>query len=302
MQLTQQTGIKQTTALSARQQQSLKLLAMSSLALSDAIEQELESNPTLEKADNTADDEGFPVEKDNNADNSADSLGDFAWPAYRDNAPRYSRFTETNEDESVIDNQTAPGESLSEHLIRQLEVICDDEGDFEIAAEIATSLDDDGYLRLSTEYLADELGVSVGGVERVLTGVVQSLDPPGVAARDLRECLLIQWRSSTGKPSLVGEIIERYLGDIGKKPPAQIAENLGVTLDEFNEALAVLRSYEPIPGRMFGRTDSKVLVPDIKVDLVDGEINVSLVYDNIPRLRLSWYYRKMLEKPEELDK
>lgn len=302
MELSQQTKLTQTTTLSAKQQQSLKLLAMNSLALGDAIEQELESNPTL---DTTLEGSGDRVQENEESDNltseRADSLESFVWAASSDNAPRYSRFSDAPDGDAFFDNQAAPGEGLSEHLIRQLEVTCEDEATFEIASEIATSLDADGYLRLSVGFLARELDVAAERVEDVLIGCLQGLDPPGVGARDLRECLLIQWRASDDKPPLVAEIIEKHLGTIGKIPSEQLAGRLGVSQDELNEALAIIRSYEPIPGRAYDLTSAQPLIPDVEVYQVEGEIRVNIIEESIPRLRLSGYYTRMLEDAANLD-
>ncbi len=295
MELTQELKMEQRQVISMRLQQALQMLALTGMELAERIEQELESNPALEidQEDNE------PV--DGGGNRRQTSIEDIDWASYFDGnvGPTYIR--ETDQPYDPLRNQPAAKESLIEHLTRQLEVICDDEETFNIAMGIATALDNDGYLRLAVDELAGELDATAAEVERVLVNVVQELDPPGVGARDLRECLLIQWCTMSDPDALVGRIIEEALGDVGNKSPALVAADLGVDEADVVEALEVIRSFEPCPGRSFGASGNVPLIPDITVDLVDGEVQIRVEEDAGSRLYISPKYKNLLLDYKNLD-
>jgi RNA polymerase sigma-54 factor len=187
--------------------------------------------------------------------------------------------------------------------MRQLEVAALNERDFAIAAYITSALERDGYLRLPTAALAAELDENEREVERVLTGIVQRLDPPGVGARNLREALYSQWRNADdGAPPLAGVIINKYLDRLAHKSLDQLARTLHAAPDEVSAAVEYIKNLEPRPGRAFGSETNPSLVPDIRVELVGGEVQVTFLDERIGRLYISPRYRELLRQGQDLDR
>jgi RNA polymerase sigma-54 factor len=175
--------------------------------------------------------------------------------------------------------------------------------DFDIAAAIISALDRDGYLRVGTAALASEVSVDESEVERVLTEVVRRFDPPGVGARDLRECLLLQWsEDGDGAPPLAGEIIEEHLDLLALKSHGKLAQVLDASPDEVEAAAEYIKELEPRPGRAFGSENNPTLVPDIRVDLVEGEVEITFLDERIGRLYVSPRYRSLLADGQGLDR
>jgi len=294
MELSQEMKLEQRQVISMRLQQALQMLALTGVELTDRIEQELESNPALE------------MEREGGA---VISLGDglgrgsvetIDWEDYfGGTAGPYVQ--ETDEPYDALANQPARTESLIEHLSRQLEVICDDERTFNVAFAIVTALDLDGYLRITVEDLADEIGADPAEVERVLVEVVQELDPPGVGARDLRECLLVQWRLTREPDELVGRLIDDYLGDIGRVSAVVLADRLKTDESGVAKAVEVIKSLEPRPGRAYGHSRNVPLIPDINVDLVDDKVRIRIDDDAGSRLFISPKYKNLLVDYKNLD-
>jgi RNA polymerase sigma-54 factor len=288
MVLSQELKLEQRQVISIRLQQALRMLTLTNAELVERIEEELESNPALE------------IERDEGA---VIPLGDgrrrtrteeIDWNDYFNGATGGPYIEETEEAYDPLANQPAQTESLVEHLTRQLEVICDDEEIFDVAFAIITALDANGYLRIDIEELAEELGAVPVEVNRVLVDVVQELDPPGVGARSLRECLLIQWRLMSEPNPLVGRLIQGHLDEISRMSPALLAEKVKAGEADVVKALDVIRSLEPRPGRAFGSSRNAPLVPDVIVDLVNGEVRIRIEDDAGSRLYISPKYKNLL--------
>jgi RNA polymerase sigma-54 factor len=294
MEISQEMKLEQRQVISMRLQQALQMLALTGIELTDRIEQELESNPALEMER----EEGAIIPLSDGR--SRGLTEDIDWDDYFDGTGG-PYVQETDETYDPLANQPARPESLTEHLTRQLEVICDDEGTFSVAFAIVTALDLDGYMRIPVEELAGEIRADPTEVERVLTGVVQELDPPGVGARDLRECLLVQWRLMPQPNALTGRIIEEHLGDIGHITPSVLADKLGADEADVVEAIEIIKSMEPRPGRAFGHSRNVPLIPDITVDLVDGNVRVRIDDDAGSRLYISPKYKNLLVNYKNLD-
>lgn len=284
--LRQRTELRQT--ISPRLQQSLRLLTLSNLELESAVAAELEANPVLER-DDFGDAEPLP---DNNT--APDDLETLDWQEY---------FASAGGDTSEVWGEVAdpfariafPDVSLSAYLIRQLEVTALEPRVMELALELVTAFDAAGYLRTPLPALADEMGVTVEELEQVLVNVVQKLDPPGVGARDLAECLLLQWRAAgEGAPPLARKIIEENLADIAGKPIAALAARLKADEAEVRGAVAFIRSLEPRPGRSFGGQVNPSVVPDIRVELAGSRARVTVLDDRSGRLFISPSYRELL--------
>lgn len=294
MKLSQEMKLEQRQVISMRLQQALQMLLLTGVELTDCIEQELESNPALD----IEREEGAVIPLSDGR--GGGSIENIDWDDYFDGT-RGPYVQETDEPYDPLANQPARPESLTEHLTRQLEVICDDEETFNVAFAIVTALDIYGYLRIGLDELAEEISADPAEVERVLVDVVQELDPPGAGARDLRECLLVQWRLMSEPNALAGRLIGDYLDKIGRVSAAVLADKLGTDEADIVKAVEIIKSMEPRPGRAFGYSRNVPLIPDINVDLVDDKVRVRIDDDVGSRLYISPKYKNLLVNYKNLD-
>jgi len=268
-------------------QQSLRLLTLNNVELDAAIAAEVEANPTLER--DAEADLAPAAEKVGPSE-----LENLDWQEYFEDAGYAPAAEGAGEAYDPFARLAQPQESLTQHLARQLEMSVEDAPELELALELVTALDGDGYLRVPLAALAEETDASEAELERVLTNVVQKLEPAGAGARDLRECLDLQWRAGGETPALAGVIIERHLAELATKPAAALAALLKATPEETAAAVAYIRSLEPRPGRSFGAEVNVAVVPDVKVELVAGKPRVTVLDDAVGRLFVSPYYRGLL--------
>jgi len=193
----------------------------------------------------------------------------------------------------TLENTLTRKSSLEDHLMWQLRLSNLDELDQRVGATIIYNLSDDGYLETPLEELAAQLDCDLERVERVLKRV-QRLDPPGVGARDLRECLYAQLTNLGMEESLAARIVLNHLGLLEKHRYNEIAKFLGVTLAMVGEAHKVIQLLEPKPGRDYGGQEPAYIVPDVYIQKVGTEFMVTLNESAVPRLRLANYYQRVL--------
>lgn len=293
MKLTQR--LEQRQIISQRLQQSLRLLTLNNVELETAIEEELEANPLLEW------EPGSPALREGISSPAA-RLENIDWQDYFETASQGGYFTEGREEFDQLAAAPGPPATLAEYLTRQLEVSVVDGRDFELSTCIVSALDRDGYLRLPLATLAEEVGTEEEELERVLIEIVQRLEPPGVGARDLRETLSLQWREANDEaPALAAVIIDKHLEGLVNKSRAELARSLKVPPEELEVAVAYIKSLEPRPGRAFGAEINPVLLPDVRVELVDGNVEIILLDDRLGRLYISPGYRDLLATDDGLD-
>jgi len=294
-------------------QQAIKLLQLSRLELQEALTQQLEENPLLEESGpeleeldtepGTTDElpSATKAEEENiregpeGDDDGRDEVSG-SWDEYFDDdrkwgdveTPRNGRDERPSLEQTM--SRTA---SLEEHLLWQLGVSPLDATEQEIGRSIIGNLDDDGYLRILLEELAASVGVPIAKAAQVLK-VIQAFDPVGVAARDLKECLLTQIEQLGLGGSLAESIVRHHLPDLERKRYAAIAKALGVSVDAVVHATKVIEGLEPKPGRPFFSAENHAIVPDVYVVKSDGAWMVALNDDGMPRFRISSYYRRLL--------
>src|SRR5216684_4426749 len=194
---------------------------------------------------------------------------------------------------SALENTPIRRSSLEDHMMWQLRMSSLPQADQRIGATIIYNLDNDGYLETPLEELAAQLEVEPGEVERVLKRV-QRFDPPGVAARDLRECLLAQLQNLGMEESLAARMVKNHLNLLEKHRYAEIAKILGVTIETVGQAAKVISDLEPKPGRDYGGEEPTYVVPDVYIHKVGEEYVVTLNREAVPRLRLAGYYQRVL--------
>jgi RNA polymerase sigma-54 factor len=198
-----------------------------------------------------------------------------------------------DDDRRTLENTLTRKTSLEDHLLWQLRLSALDETDQRIGATIIYNLNDDGYLETPIEELAAQLETDPARVERVLKRV-QRLDPPGVGARDLRECLYGQLANLGMEESLAARVVLNHLDLLEKHRYGEIAKALGVTLEMVSETAKVISVLEPKPGRDYGGQEPAYIVPDVFIQKVGDEFMVTLNESAVPRLRLANYYQRVL--------
>src|SRR5437660_622567 len=274
--------LSQKLVMTPQLQQAIKLLQLSRLELQDALTQQLEENPMLEEAgaevdeadtEIAANDETPAVAKTDDVAPSAEAPSEerdelaSSWDEYFDDNQRYGDMEapRTGRDEMPsIDKTMKQGESLEEHLLWQLALSPLDKAEQEVGRAIIGNLDEEGYLRTPLEDLAETTGTSMAQSLEALK-VIQGFDPAGVAARDLKECLLLQIEQLGLAGSLVEMIVRHHLMDLERKRYPSIAKSLGVTVDAVVQATKIIEGLEPKPGRPFFPSDSHPIIPDVYV-------------------------------------
>ncbi|MDR1045834.1 MAG: RNA polymerase factor sigma-54 [Candidatus Adiutrix sp.] len=310
----------QVMVMTPQLQQAIRLLQLGQMELVEEINQEILENPMLEltpppdSAEAASRDSLSDPEYDQTPDSDrrqndefADSAGaseenvreEFDWENYLgeySSAPSSSLNVgshESPEESPGFESFVAAKTSLAEHLSWQLRLSAEDELDLKLGSAIIGNLDDDGYLAADLEELAAETGATVEEMSAMLARV-QDLDPPGVAARDLAECLLIQLERLGAGASLAADICRHHLRLVEKKDMAGLCRALKVSKEEAATAMEAIRALEPRPGRAYNNTDSVYITPDVYVSKIGSEYVITLNEDGLPKLRLSREYRRLL--------
>ncbi len=332
LELKQQLRLTQQLVMTPQLQQAIKLLQLSRLELVNLVQKELEENPVLEEAaevdaapgetpaeaSETADaraeasseetaaaeesaaeaaaamDEVAPGEEREPSD--AEKIADVDWQSYLDAYPQTGmREVRGNDERPSFEATLTRRATLSEHLMWQLQMDSIPEEEETAAQFIIGNLDERGYLRDSVEGIARQAGEEENVVESALARI-QALDPAGVGARDLQECLRIQVGVlGIDDPVVVG-IVNGSLDSLIKRDFRGVARGLGVSVQEVVEAAKVIGRLEPRPGRAFGGEEPVYIVPDIYVYKIGDDFHIVLNDDGLPRLRINSLYREVLAR------
>ncbi len=281
-------------------QQAIKLLQLSHLDLQERIAQELEENPALEEAR----EEDDPVREPEAARELlvADRMAE--WQDYLGTNSRHDmaspEVVREEEDFPSLENTVTRRETLQEHLLWQLRMAGLDPAAEDIGTVIIGNLDEWGYLEMSLEEIGTLAHAASDAVEDVL-GRIQLFDPVGIAARDLRECLLVQLQSAGMKDSVAADLVAHHLHDLEYKQYERIAQGLHVGLEEVIEAAHLIACLEPKPARGFDDDEVRTIIPDVMVQKVEGDYAIFLNDDGVPPLRVSPLVRRLAgERGEEV--
>jgi len=294
-------GMHQVQNLSMQQvlapqlQQSLQILQAPMLELRNLVQQEIQTNPTLEEEiteptieDHQAERDAFQEEFERLA-----KLDD-EWRDFMAQNSSYSgRSQEEEERRQFFFDSIISSETLQQHLMGQVS-----DGDFnsddrKIAELIIGNIDDVGFLQTSTEEMAQNTGMDLEDLERVLA-IIQTFHPVGVGSRNLRECLLIQLSRLGKEGSLEYRIVDRYLEDLGKRRFPEIARRLGTTTEQIQRAANFIATLDPKPGQIFAPDPNNYVLPDVMVERIGDEYAISLNGDQIPHLRISNTYKDLM--------
>ena len=225
-----------------------------------------------------------------------------------DDTPSYkSRINNFSKDDKQRPVYLTEGRSLQEYLVEQLGYRNLPERDMRLAVYLIGSIDEDGYLRRDLESVADDIAFTMGlettagELERLL-GIIHELEPAGIGARDLRECLLLQMAQmpvNTRPRRLARKILTSYFDEFVKKHYEKLMARLQISEDDFRDAIAEIRHLSPKPGNLYaeGGTDTTpYIIPDFILDYQDGRFNLSLNSYNVPEVRVNRRYMEMIRE------
>jgi RNA polymerase sigma-54 factor len=293
-------------------QQAIKLLQLSKLELQEVLNQELLENPLLdelteetkqEEAEADVQETKTETEEESKAAEPAketpekekDSFDEIDYDAYFQDYIEYgynSRMTEEHEEFPLENTLTRPP-NLTDHLTWQLSMSDASPTTKEIGGFIIGNIDEDGYLRATMEEICEAGPYPVEEVERAIQAI-QSLDPIGVGARDLRECLLLQLDFLEIDVPLVEEVVRDHWDDFMQRRFVQIAKALGIDMKTLEGVVEVIKHLDPKPGRKYSNERAIYVEPDVYVHKVSDEYVIVLNEDGMPKLRINGSYRAML--------
>lgn len=304
--LRQQLEQKLQQKLSPAQLQVIKMIEIPTLELEERIQHELEENPALEEGVDDIDNQTDDFEGEDSNDNSEN---DFDLEDYMsdDEVPDYKLSVNNNSpDDKHEDIPFSAGFTFHEFLIDQIGLLSLDEHQRKLVEYIIGNIDEEGYLRRDAESMVDDIvfqvGLEVSDAEmRHLIKLVQQLDPPGVGAQTLQECLQLQLmrkeQTETVKNAL--RIVEKYFDDFSRKSYERIIRVLNIAGDELKDALAEIKRLNPKPGNAWGgnilEKTMSVIIPDFIVENDNGVLSVQLNSGNLPELKINSTYNDMFE-------
>ena len=284
------------------------MLPLSTVELSDMLNQEIVENPMLEETplqDGQASEVDSSVEKTTqpvesvtqSVDSWDDSDYEYFFGDYLDDGSR-SNIPKEIKDLPPIENIVSTTTSLSDHLNWQVLSRTEDDTVRSIALAIIGNLDNDGYLGASVEELASMGDWSTVAVEEALR-IVQDFDPAGVGARDLQECMLLQLRQLRLQDPLTERIVAEHLDLLERHKEQELSKRLGLSVVDVKHHIHVIQQLDPKPGSRYNPRESQYVVPDIYVVKVDDGYQAVLNEDGVPQLRISAEYRHLLERKDE---
>jgi len=310
--LKQELNLKLQQKLSPQQIQLMKLVQLPTIAFEQRIKQELEENPALEEGNNHDDDEFTAndeweddrYEEENTIDTSEINIDEYLSD---DEIPNYKTYTSNySQDDEERTIPYAQGMSFLDHLESQLSMYRLDEEDYQIANFIIGNMDDDGYIRRDLQSIVDDMAFTQNiyttkeEVERLLVNYIQKLDPIGVGARNLQECLKIQLENKQVESEsieLALDIITNSFESFTKKHYKRMMMKHDISEDELRNAISEIEKLNPKPGKSFSGNTKAIehITPDFTIRIVEGELELSLNGRNVPELRVSNNYADMLD-------
>ena len=310
LELKQTLKLVQQLVITPQLQQAIRLLQLTRLELVDLISQEMKENPLLEEDEDTKEsveaegpvseqDQGEPsVDAEHTIEVKGEGEGteEFDWENYLENYNLTSfqkQSREDGEERPSFENFLSKRTTLSDHLNWQLQLSHSTEEEQKVGTLIIGNLDEDGYLKIALEDICSEANLSLEVVEGTLRKI-QQFDPVGVAARDLKECLLIQLEQMPVRDPLAEKVVSEHLSLLKNRNYLTIAKRLEVSPERVNRAACLISKLDPKPGKAFGGEVAQEIIPDVYVYKMEGEYLVYLNDEDIPRIKVSSLYRSIL--------
>lgn len=299
MTLEQRTDLRltQKLALTPQLQLQLKLLQLPQLELSQYIELQVMENPLLELDEEMEDTEFETTSDENEEDVFVNRLEKIMIDEYfaerADDGRDLGYFNPGIDEKPSFELFYSETEDLQKHLLWQLRLCRADDKIRAVAEIVIGNIDEDGYLKATDEEI---MVLSHTDAETVRSAIklVHGFDPPGVGARDIKECLILQIKNLGLSNTVVQYIVEQHLEDIQKKKYEKIAKKFNISIDDVINAVKIIEKLEPRPGRNFCNTPVYIPVPDVYIKKIEGEYQIILNDEGIPKLRLSKLYRELL--------
>ena len=295
---------RQQLVMTPKLQQALKLLQMPTIELQQMLKQEIMENPLLDEEDELLETQEEEQERQETETKEEEKATDpdpdepeekVDWEEYLQSGWEMSAGLGEEVQEDFVERVPVAKRSFTDQLISQLRIATDDERTIEIGDYLVGSLDESGYLTCDLEEVAQTFRTGVDEVGKVL-GIIQTFDPPGVGARNLQECLLIQLGARGLEDSLAAKIIRDHFDDFKQKRYPELAKKLKVSIQEIQNQSQVISTLDPKPGFEIVAADPQYVIPDLVVDKVDDKYVVYLNDKNIPRLRINHVYQEELLK------
>ena len=306
--------LSQKLVLTPQLQMAIKLLQMPQLELSQTLNQELMENPLLEESldllnpEEMSDEEKEAIELPAQGDDTEmplEKMMNFTSDNYFEERGSDGRdlgyFTEDKDETPSAEHYLSNSFDLQDHLLWQLRMSKEDEKIRSIGELIIGNIDENGYLRMTNEEIKDLAQADTELVEKAVR-FVQSFDPPGIAARDITECLLLQLKTLKLQDTLVGTIVLNSLDMVGKKKFFQLAKQYNVPLEDIMAAVKIIEGPDPKPGTNFSSSTTNYVVPDVFIIRADNTYQIILNDDGLPRLKISNYYQKLLRQKNSISK
>jgi RNA polymerase sigma-54 factor len=312
--------LQQRLIMTPQLRQAMHILQLPILELKALLEEELTNNPILQEKSDEERKKDKTAETAEERDEETTGLGS-KWDEYLPSIRPPRKYTQGDrEKRDYFESSITKPVSLQHYLVQQLEEINLKGLDKEIAETIISNINDDGYLKADINEIAHLLNATKEKVEKILL-TIQTFDPPGVGARNLQECLLIQLREKKiparpdqrevrllqsgqagGNDPLVEKIISEHLDDLANKRYAKITSSLKISDEDLKEKIQIISQLEPKPGRQYSSTEINFIVPDVIVKKVDNDYKIIVNERELPLLRINPSYKKLLQESKKTDK
>ena len=293
--------------------QSIEILQLPTLELQQRLKQELLENPVLEMRDLVDDEEeqetaaaDAPREERTDSDEDFEKMQQIedAWRDYssQTRTRRVAPSGEADRKLEAMQNTAARPISLQDYLFDQYSLLDTPDDLTEVAENLIYNIDDDGYLQYGLDEVLESMegSATVGQAERALA-IIQSLDPPGIGARDLAECLVLQMRHDPDHHALAREVIREHLEDLYMNRIPKIAKAANASIEQIKEAAEFIGHLNPRPGLAFSSESPPYVIPDIVVEYVEGDYEVRLEDDRMPRVYVNTAYNRLLRDDRTSD-
>ncbi|MCK4904799.1 RNA polymerase factor sigma-54 [bacterium] len=307
-----QQRLQQRLIMTPQLRQAMHILQLPILELKALMQEELINNPLLQEQLDEEKDKNETEETSQEKNEETKEL-DSKWDEYLQITKSPKKYTqEERERRNYIESSITKPISLQHHLAQQLKETDLKNLDKEIAETIIANIDDDGYLKADINEIAHILDTNKEKIEKILL-IIQGFDPVGVAARNLQECLLLQLRDEktpaypdqqkTGRnDALLEKIINEHIDDLANKRYHKITSSLKISDEELRNKIHIIEKLEPKPGRQYASTEFNFIVPDVIVKKVGNDYKIIVNEKELPILKITPSYKKLLQESKKTDK
>ena len=318
--LGQHTQLKQELKINPRLYQAMDLLYMPLLDLQNHLKQELLNNPFLDMIEPDEEDEedGTEQQEEPNPETEAEKeeKGEIDWEEILLDGFDAGGRREEHEEREYYEPVTVDTRDLADHLRDQVSLLDLNGRQMYLADEFIGNINEDGYLACGLEKIVEGVNESVtkvaeeldreidpytGGEAEEMLGIVQSLDPPGVGARDLRECLMLQLREAGLEHSVPFRLVRDCFDELIAHRWSEISKRFGISPIDVQKAADEIAKLDPKPGLVYSDASDNYIIPDLIVDKIDGKYHIFLNDANLPRLKLSKAYQEIARDKKKFD-